>query len=429
LIGLFVNLLVLRGRVSGGASFRQLLAAARVAALGAYAHQDLPFEKLIEELKVERSLRHSPLFQVMFALQNAPMDSLDLPGLSLSAVDSPIAASKFDLSLLLAEVSGALVGTLEYCTDLFDAVTVQRMMRHLEVFLEGAVADPERQVSELPLLTAAERQELHDWNDRRPEAGAFGDVHVLVGHQAARGPEAVAVTFAGEEVTYRELERRSGRLASRLVSLGVGADVLVGLCAERSPEMLVGVLAVLRAGGAYVPLDPSYPRERLAMILEDARPGVLLTQERLLPELPGSVALTVCLDDPSLAGEVEAAPAAVAAESLAYVLFTSGSTGRPKGVQISRGALLNFLRSVEREPGLAAGDVLLAVTTLAFDIAALERMLLDAGWQGNRGLRALCGGEALPTELAARLLPRVGSLWNLYGPTETTVWSAVGGVK
>ncbi|HXO18854.1 MAG TPA: amino acid adenylation domain-containing protein, partial [Thermoanaerobaculia bacterium] len=256
-------------------------------------------------------------------------------------------------------------------------------------------------------------------------------------------------------------------------SLGVGADVLVGLCAERSPEMLVGVLAVLRAGGAYVPLDPSYPRERLAMILEDARPGVLLTQERLLPELPGSVALTVCLDDPSLAGEVEAAPAAVAAESLAYVLFTSGSTGRPKGVQISRGALLNFLRSVEREPGLAAGDVLLAVTTLAFDIAALElllpllvgarialasreeaadaarlrgllassgatamqatpatwRMLLDAGWQGNRGLRALCGGEALPTELAARLLPRVGSLWNLYGPTETTVWSAVGEVK
>ncbi|HEX9944888.1 MAG TPA: amino acid adenylation domain-containing protein, partial [Thermoanaerobaculia bacterium] len=470
LIGLFLNTLVLRGRLGGAPSFRALLARVRAAALGSYAHQELPFERLVDELGVERSLSHSPLFQVLLVLQNAPVEPLELPGLHLAPEDVPSATAKFDLSVTLSEAGGRIAGVLEYAADLFDAATARRMVNHYRTLLEAAATDPDGRVPDLPLLSAAERWQILEWNATdaaRPSVCLFD----LVRAQAERTPGAPAVVQGDRSLTYGELARRAGALAAHLRSMGIGPEARVGLAVERTPGMLVGLLGISAAGGAYVPLDPAHPRERLGLVLEDAAPAVLVTQPGGAAVLPGHGARIVLLDDDGLGdwsplAEPPAGP--VDPGNLAYVLYTSGSTGRPKGVQIPHGALVNFLLSMQREPGLAAGDTLLAVTTLSFDIAGLElllplltgarvaladreetadaerlmarlaasgatvmqatpatwRLLLDAGWPGDPGLAALCGGEALPGELAARLLPRIQSLWNLYGPTETTIWSA-----
>jgi amino acid adenylation domain-containing protein len=473
LIGFFVNTLVLRGDLSGDPTFRELLGRAREVCLGAYAHQDLPFELLVEALQPQRDLSRTPLFQVMFILQNTPLPSLDLPGLSLSPLEADSGTAKFDLLLALAETEQGLAGNLEYNTDLFEAATARRLLGHFRNLLEAAVADPARRLSELPLLTEAERRQVlgeWSWTEAvRPEAQT---VHRLFELQAEQTPEAVALVFEGEQLTYRELNARANRLAHSLRDLGVGPEVLVGICLERSADMVVALLAVLKAGGAYVPLDPAYPQERLAFMLTDAGVPLVLTQESLAAGFSGHGAWPVCVDTD--AGAIarqsdDNLPPLAGAEHLAYVIYTSGSTGRPKGVQITHGSLVNFLTSMRRRPGLGARDTLLAVTTLSFDIAALEiflplsvgarvevvgrevaqdgarlakslavsgatvmqatpatwRLLLEAGWLCGPGLKILCGGEPLTPELAQQLLARGASVWNLYGPTETTVWSTV----
>ncbi|HVG11012.1 MAG TPA: amino acid adenylation domain-containing protein [Thermoanaerobaculia bacterium] len=464
LIGLFMNTLVLRTDLSGEPGFRELVGRVRETALEAFAHQDVPFEKLVEELRPQRNLAHSPLFQVMLILQNAPTGVVPLGDLSLSRLPVESGTAKLDLTLALAEGQG-LRAQLEYRTDLFDRTTVLRLLGHFEVLLRAAVADPGQRLSGLPLLAGPERQQLVEWNDTRtsfPEGEAC--LHRLIEAQVERSPDAVAVVCAGERLTYRELDRRANHLAWRLCELGVEPEVPVGIYLDRSLDLPVALLAVWKAGGAYVPLDPAYPRERLAYMLDDSGAPVVLTEPGLLSTVPESAARAVCLE----AGERAAGPAGPThPESLAYILYTSGSTGRPKGVQIPHGALVKFLESMRERPGLGVSDRLLAVTSLSFDIAGLElflpllvgaeveiasretaadgrrllarldtatvlqatpstwRLLLDSGWQGGRTLKALCGGEALPPALAAEISARAGSLWNMYGPTETTIWSAV----
>ena len=472
LIGFFVNTLVLRTDLSGNPTFRELLERVREVALGAHARQDLPFEKLVEALQPERDLSRNPLFQVMFAFQNAPMEALMLPGLTVTPLEVESETAQFNLTLSMEETGQGLKGVVEYNTDLFDGVTIERMLGHFETLLEGVVVNPEQRLWELPLLTEAERyQLLVEWNDTEVEYPQDKCIHQLFEEQVERTPGAVAVVFEGEQLTYAELNRRANQLAHYLQKLGVGPEVLVGICVERSLEMVVGLLGILKAGGAYVPLDPAYPKERLAFMLEGTQAPVLLTQERLVEGLPEHEARVVCLDADweAIAGESTENPdSEVTVDNLAYVIYTSGSTGRPKGVQILHDAVVN-LDTMHQRPGLAQQDVLLSVTTLSFDIAVLElflpltigarvelvsravaadgvqlmaalaasdatvmqatpatwRLLLGAGWQGDEQLRILCGGEALPRMLANQLLRRDSALWNLYGPTETTVWSAI----
>jgi amino acid adenylation domain-containing protein len=473
LIGFFVNTLVLRADLGGDPPFRQLLARVREAALGAYAHQDLPFEMLVEAMQPQRDLSRTPLFQVMFILQNTPLPSVDVPGLRFSPVEADSGTAKFDLLLALAETEQGLAGNLEYNSDLFEAATARRVLDHFRYLLEAAVADPARPLSELPLLTAAERRQvLGEWNATETGFPEAQTVHRLFEFQAEQTPEAVALVFEGEHLTYRELNARANRLAHSLQDLGVGPEVLVGICLERSVDMVVALLGVLKAGGAYVPLDPAYPQERLAFMIADAGVPVVLTQQALAAGLSGQGAWVLCVDTDAeaIAQQSEDNPFPLAgSDHLAYVIYTSGSTGRPKGVEITHGSVVNFLISMRRRPGLSERDILLAVTTLSFDIAALElflplsvgarvelarrevaqdgarlaenlavsgatamqatpatwRLLLESGWSGNPGLKILCGGEPLTPELAQQLLARGASVWNLYGPTETTIWSTV----
>jgi amino acid adenylation domain-containing protein len=472
LIGVFLNTLALRGDLRGDPSFRELLARARETALAAYDLQDLPFERLLEELQPPRDLSRSPLFQTMLILQNAPAEALTLQGLGFTLVPVESGTAKLELLLTLGETEGEIAGSLEYNADLFDRATGGRLVRHFENLLSGAVEGPDARLSELPLLSSGEREQLvRRWsNTAVPIPAAL--VHELFEEQADLTPRATAVLAGSGRLTFAELDARANRLAHHLRGLGVGPEVLVGLAVERSASMVVALLGILKAGGAYLPLDPSYPRERLAYMLEDSGARVVVTERDLLGSLPACAATTVLLDGD--AGEIARRPAERLGggpdpDGLAYVLYTSGSTGRPKGVQVPHGALVNFLLSMRERPGMGEEDVLVAVTSLSFDIAGLEiylpliagarlvvatreeaqdgtrlrdllescgatvlqatpatwRLLIDCGWRGTPNLRALCGGEALPEDLAAALLERSGAVWNLYGPTETTVWSTV----
>jgi len=360
-----------------------------------------------------------------------------------------------------------------YNAEVLDEESVVEMQQGFTTFLQGIVSDPQQRISDLPLLTKAEQYRLLvEWNATQADYPTDQCIHQLFEAQVQRTPEVVAAVFEHEQLTYYELNRRANQLAHHLQQLGVGSDVLVGICVERSLDMLVGVLGILKAGGAYVPLDPAFPSERIAFMLEDAQAPVLVTQQHLTPQLPRHKAKVICLDADAavLAQQSESnlLPGATF-DQLAYVIYTSGSTGRPKGVQILHRAVVNFLLSMRQQPGLTAQDCLLAITTLSFDIAALElflplivgarvvvasretaangavlaeiltqagvtvmqatpsswRLLLAAGWQGKPDLKILCGGEALPLDLAQQLLPRAASLWNLYGPTETTIWSSI----
>ncbi|PMB16043.1 non-ribosomal peptide synthetase [Fischerella thermalis CCMEE 5282] len=369
LIGFFVNTLVLRTDLSGNPSFRELLRRVREVALGAYAHQDVPFEKLVEKLQPQRNLSHTPLFQVMFVLQNAHSLEIELPSLTLSTLESDSGTAKFDLTLYMAETASGMIGSVEYNTDLFEPQTIQRLAEHFQRLLSGIVANPEQRLEELPLLSEAEQQQLLvEWNDTETEY-PNQCIHQLFAAQVERTPDAVAVVFQDEQLTYTQLNQRANQLAHYLQKLGVKPEVLVGICLPRSIEMLVGLLAILKAGGAYVPIDPAYPQQRLALMLEDAQVSVLLTQQHLLEKLPAHQARVVCLDSDrsSIAQESQDNPInSSTANCLAYVIYTSGSTGKPKGVLgLHQGAVNRFAWMWQNYP-FKQGEVCCQKTSLNF---------------------------------------------------------------
>ena len=489
LVGYFINPVAVRADFSGEPTFASFLKQVRQTMLDALAHQDYPLPLLAQELSLTREPGRPPLFETMFIMQKAQVMegqglsalALGMPGaqievgeLQLESMPIGNLPAQFDLTLMMAEVEDALAAALHYNSGLFKAATIERMLDHLNVLLHAVVDAPERPISALPLLSAGERERLLvDWNRTDTSYPQDKCLHQLVEEQVARTPERVAAEAGGRQLTYAQLNERANQLAHTLRKRGVGPGQLAGVAVERSLEMLVAVLGVLKAGGAYVPLDPEFPPARLALMLEDAQPKVVLTQEHLASSLAGATAEAglICLDTERDAirqacrhnPETAATP-----NDLAYVIYTSGSTGRPKGVQVPHRSVANFLWSMRRRPGLDGDDRLLAVTTLSFDIAVLElylpllagarvviagadvaadgaqlaelldtsgatvmqatpatwRMLLAAGWEGAPALRkVLCGGEALTPDLAAALLEQKVELWNMYGPTETTVWS------
>jgi amino acid adenylation domain-containing protein len=406
LIGFFVNTLVLRTDLSGDPPFRQVLRRVREVTLGAYEHQEVPFERLVEELRPDRSLSHSPLFQVLFTLQNTEGRGGALPGLSVSGAGAELASAKFDLSLALSATTQGLRGGLTYSTDLFERGTIDRMVSHLTRVLEQVAADADATLSRLELLGQAERRQvLEEWN--RTAAGHPADrcIHELFEAQAARTPGAVAVLFEGAELTYAALNERANRLAHHLAGLGVGPETRVGIRLERGTEMIVSVLAVLKAGGAYVPLDPAHPAERLAFVLSDAAVPVLVTRESLRAALPAGDGVTVVSvdgDGARIAAESAENPERGARpDHLAYVIYTSGSTGTPKGVMVPHRGVPNLAYAQARRFGIDGTSRVLQFASLSFDAAVAE--LFDA----------LLAGAALVLASREALLPGPGLLETL----------------
>ncbi|WP_172632002.1 amino acid adenylation domain-containing protein [Dictyobacter arantiisoli] len=479
LIGFFINTLVLRTDLSDNPSFVDVLTQVRTIALDAYTHQDVPFEQVVDAVQPQRDLSRSPLFQVLFELRNMPESEESTALTSVQAGQFIIEqhTTKFDLSMVITAGEQGLYTDLEYNTDLFEPETIQRMFSHWQALLEGIVANPDARIAALPLLTEHERELLlNEWNATNQKQGEGACIHLLFEEQVQRTPDAVALVFEEEQLTYAAVNQLANRLAYALQERGVGPETLVGLFLERSPEQIIGLLGVLKAGGTYIPLDPGYPRERLAFLLTDAQPTILLIQSHLKEACPPCEALILSLD---IGGELFASQPSenlnqtTTGENLAYVIYTSGSTGQPKGVQVRHEAVVNLLVAVRSQLGRSKPAVIPALTTLAFDIAALEillpllqgdrcvlvprtvavdgrslaqlleemaattiqatpttwQMLLTANWQAAPHLQLLCGGEALPRSLADRLIAQGASLWNLYGPTETTIWSAIGQVK
>jgi amino acid adenylation domain-containing protein len=471
LIGFFVNTLVLRTDLSGKPSFGEVLRRVREVTLAAYAHQELPFEKLVEALAPRRDLSRSPLMQVMFILQNAPQPGLRLGEARLRPLDVETGSAKFDLTLALEEAAGGLQGWVEYSTDLFEAATIDRLVEHYQTLLAEVVAQPEAPIAALRLLTEAERSRLlQTWN---ATAAAYPDrcIHELVEAQVERTPDAPALVYEEREVGYADLNQRANRLAHYLRKLGVGPEVPVGILADRSVEMVVGLLGILKAGGAYVPLDPQYPRERLRFMLEDAAARVLLTQAFLIEALPEHPVRLVYLDadwDAIAQESGENCASGVTPDNLAYVLHTSGSTGRPKGAMLPHRGVANCLFWMQETYRLDETDRFLMKTSLNFDpsvwevfwplmVGARTVLARPDGHLDNaylretvdrRGItsvyfvpsmlapyletsgtdatsplrRVICGGEKLPVETVRRFSERMtAELHHSYGPTETSI--------
>jgi amino acid adenylation domain-containing protein len=409
LIGFLLNTLVIRTDLSDDPTFRELLGRVREVALEAYAHQDLPFEMLVEALQPARDMSRSPLFQVMFDLQVAPLDALVSSGLALSPLRVDNGTAKFDLALSMEQGQEGLSGYLNYNTDLFDPDTIARMLVHFQALLEGIVADPDQCLSALPLLTPAERQKLLiEWNDTATPSKPYQSIPQLFEAQAAQRPDAIALVLADNQptdqltnkptphLTYQALNQRANQLAHHLRELGVGPDVIVGLFVERSVDTIVGLLGVAKAGGAYLPLEPANPQERLAFILQDAQAPLLLTQERLTAALPVDGTRVVRLDadwSQIAQGSAGGLDGTAAARSAAYVIYTSGSTGEPKGVLISNEAIANHCRDVQEHFQLVAGDRVLQFASLSFD-QALEQVLATLVSGATLVLR---GPEVWPT--------------------------------
>ncbi len=480
LIGFFVNTLVLRTDVSGVPTFRELLQRVRGVCLGAYSHQDLPFEKLVQELQPERSLNSNPLFQVLFQLSNEPRTMKELPAIKVEDLDLDGWVSKFDLSLSMADNGSEITGRIEYSTDLFNAETIERMQDQFRNLLEGIIANPEQRISELPLLTKAEKyQKLVEWNDTKRDYPKDKCVHHLIEEQVERSPEAVAVVFEDQQVSYRELNKRANQLAHYLRKRGVGPEVLVGICVNRSIEMIVGILSVLKAGAAYVPLDPSFPAERLEFMLADAQVSVLLTQEGLFEggsRMDDRYRRSAILDRPVqricldrnwqlIARESDANPeSSTATDALAYVIYTSGSTGRPKGVAIEHRNTAAFLGWVHSTFTTEELSGVFAATSIGFDLSVFEIFApLTCGGTVVMAVNALAlatirdlstvtlintvpsamnellrldaippsvsvinlAGEPLRSELVRRIFESTPArkVHDLYGPTECTTYS------
>jgi len=471
LIGYFVNTLVLRGDLSGDPTFRELLGRMREVALGAFEHQELPFERLVEELQPARDESYAPLFQVMFVLQNPPPPA-SAAGLTCSPLPVDNGTAKFDLTVFMEEAGDGLTATFEFDRELFDDASVARWQEHFRTLLESIAAQPEQRLSQLPMMTGAERRKvLVEWNDTRTDFPADRCIHALFEEQAAHTPDAVALVFGGEEMTYGELDAKANQLAHLLASHGVGPDVLVGLCVERSLELIIATLGILKAGGAYVPLDAAYPKKRLAAMLDDSRPALVLTQSRFVEALPEGAAGVVCLD--TQAAQISALstkkPACAATpENLAYVMYTSGSTGQPKGVMVTQRGVVRLVRNTDYAR-LTAGEVFLQLAPVSFDAATFEiwgsllngarlviappgvlslaelggvirqhgvttlwltaglfHAMIDERIEDLRPLRQLlAGGDVLsPVHVAKALRALPGCrLINGYGPTETTTFA------
>jgi len=416
LIGLFVNTLVLRTDLSGNPSFREALRRVREVALGAYSHQDLPFEMLVDALQPDRNLSHTPLFQVMFILQNASEEIITLPDLTLSTMDIETGLSPFDLTMALNETAEGLSGAIEYNSDLFEAATIERLIRHFLTLLSGIVENPDQPIAALPLMTTEEmNQLLVTWNNTQAEFPRDLCVHQLFEAQAARTPEAVAAVLPAtashprQVITYQELNRRSNQLANYLRRNGVGPEEIVGLYLERSIEMLAGLLGVLKAGGAYLPLDPAYPQERLNLMLSDAQVQIVVTQERFAGRLAQGQLQVICLDakdDPLAPEPDENLTPLASAENIAYVIYTSGSTGTPKGVLVPHRSVVNHNLALAKEFELKPSDHVLQFATLNFD-AAVEEIFPTWSVGATLVLRpgeTLLTGEELNSLIAAENL-------------------------
>ena len=491
LIGLFINNLVFRSDLSTDPAFVDLLQQSKERIFAAYEHQQMPFEKLVDELQPERTLSHSPLFQVMLILQNQEMESLNLPGLETKQLKSCNTFAQYDLTFTLNESDTGLEMEWLYATDLFSLATIERMIEHFEIMLRAIIKSPYTKVSQLPLLSEEESTQLLDnWNDTGRAYPHNKCIYELFEEQVELNPDSIASIFKEDELTYIELNQRANRLARYLVNQGVTPDAVVGICVERSFEQLVGVLAIMKAGGAYLPLDPAYPKARLEYMVEDSGVRLVITQKHLAKQLSiesssaeqSSIEQIICLDDESFLEELQQLEGSnldkdrlgLTSNHLSYVIYTSGSTGKPKGVMLEHHSLTNFLTSMQAEPGMKREDTLLAVTSLSFDIHVLElylplvvggrvviassenvlspdeleqlieshqitimqatpatwKMLVTNDWQPQNKLKILCGGEALSKELKDELLTReTVELWNMYGPTETAVWSATGKIE
>ncbi|MBL8851609.1 MAG: amino acid adenylation domain-containing protein [Planctomycetaceae bacterium] len=472
-LGLFINFLCLPARIGAQITFDQLLRQVRSDCLKAYEHQDLPFEMLVERLQPSRTPSRHPLAQVLFGLQPGAADDFTLRGVDCARVYVESTTSVFDLEWQLRGEQDGYGGAVIYNTDLWDDATIRRMIGHFEQILQRIVADPQQCVSDIELLSTDERRQVGFEFSAGPVVPVPDlPVHQAFEEQAARQPGERAVTFAGQSLSYDELNRAANRLAHELLARGIGRESRVAVFLERSLDSLVGLLAILKSGAVYVPLDPAEPLERLKLILADARPALVITQSRLTERLAAFTLPLAVIDEleQELRCRSDADPEVhIAGHDAVYMIYTSGSTGFPKGVVIEHRCLAAFLSAMTVEPGISRDDHLLGVTPVTFDISLLElllplmvgaaleivsrevarspddlrhalersrttilqatpvtfRMLIESGWTGGDHLKVLCGGEAMQADLAAELLPRCRELSNMYGPTETTIWSTV----
>lgn len=474
MIGVFINTLALRVKHSGNVGFREMLQKVRQLCLEAYAHQDLPFEKLVEELKPERDLSRTPVFQAVFNLQNAPMPKVEMPGIEASFLELDRGVSQFDLTLMVTKLDGECHAMVEYNNELFSAQTIATMFRSFQVLLEDVLADPDKSISTLQLLCSEEQHHLiHGLNQTKADYPRHCCVHQLFKEQVGLTPDATAIVCDGKEISYDELNCQANAVARQLQALGIIPGCRVGVRMEKTAALVAALLGVLKAGGTYLPIHPSLPGERIQFMLKDAAVRILLTDSHFQPADENQVEVLQILESFSLKQDDANVQCAVAPDHLAYIIYTSGSTGQPKGVMISHAALVNFLWAMQDRPGIKKEDVLLSVTAISFDIAALElflplvvgakvvipgkeamanpvlltetishynvtlmqatpsvwQLLLNSSWTGSPVLKALCGGEGWTRKLADQLLNYVCELWNMYGPTETTIWSSVAQIR
>lgn len=472
LCGMLINNFPLRITPKEQMTFFELLEHCKAKFFQAYDHQELPMDRIVEELKVTRHGNISPLFQVMFNLLNMFDQEISLAGSMMEMVDRRRHISQFDLSLDIYESKKTLRCVFIFNTNLFKRERIERMAGHFSELVNSLLSDPGQNIRKIPILSSAEKKLiLKDWNETTTTFPKDKCVHQLFEEQVLKTPEAVAVQDDNLTLTYRELNNKANKLARHLHQKGASEGSFVGVFLDRNVDLLVGLLAILKAGCTYIPLDPIYPKDRLALILEDSQPVLLLTEMKLLNSLPETIARNIFIEEiENYHHESEEnANFNVTSNHAAYLIYTSGSTGKPKGVMIEHRSMVNFLASMGKKPGIIASDVMLAITTISFDIAGLElflpilngsrivittqetsmnpellikkieecqptflqatpvtfRMLNSTSWTGSKKLKILCGGEALPKELALDLISKCGELWNMYGPTETTVWSTV----
>lgn len=472
LLGFYVNTIVFRSALEDNLSFKDLLAQVRQRSLNIFENLDLPFDKVVEEIQPKRELNRNPLFQIMFALQTVPEYESDFDNLKFDPVQLGTGTSKFDLLIELKESKRGIEGFIEYSTDLFKADSLKRLADHFEILLREIISNPDKNISDYSLLSPEENKFLDSINNTEILYSGPQSLHRLFEEQVEKTPDKIAVEFEGKVLTYSELNAKSNQVADYLRKLGIQAGSLVGICIDRSLEMFIGMIGILKTGCAYVPMDPAFPPDRLNYMLEDANIMFLLTSNKLKKIFNRQDLKFVLLDDDWEFIEKENdknVHSQISSEELSYVIYTSGSTGKPKGVQITHKAVVNFLHSMQEKPGLTPDDIIVSVTTISFDISVLElflpivtgakliiaskaassdgnlllrlldeknasvmqatpatwRLMIESGWESSPNLKMLCGGEALPLELANQMLERGCSLWNMYGPTETTIWSAV----